>query len=74
MKTHVLRGSKREIAEDLVRIVGEVREVIVFEEESTKLDATGDGDDIFAEMRLFMSDAETVNDSRSAIYSRLDNE
>ena len=33
MKTHVLRGSKEEIAQNLVRISGEVREAIVFEEE-----------------------------------------
>src|SRR5688572_24524168 len=34
MKTHILRGSKQEIAESLVRISGEVHEAIVFEEES----------------------------------------
>jgi hypothetical protein len=34
MKTHVLRGSKQEIAERLVRISGEVREAIVIEDES----------------------------------------
>ncbi len=33
MKTHVLRGSKQEIVERLVRMTGEVREAIVFEEE-----------------------------------------
>jgi hypothetical protein len=33
MKTHVLKGSKQEIAEILIRISGEVREAIVFVEE-----------------------------------------
>ena len=33
MKTHVLTGSKQEIAESLARISGEVREAIVFVEE-----------------------------------------
>ena len=37
MTTHVLRGSKQEIAERLVRISGEVREAIVFEEEAQAL-------------------------------------
>ena len=36
MKLHILRGSKQEIAESLVRMSGEVREAIVFEEESAK--------------------------------------
>lgn len=33
MKSHVLRGTKQEIAEGLARIGGVVREAIVFEEE-----------------------------------------
>jgi hypothetical protein len=77
MKAHVLRGSKQEIAEDLVRISGEVREAIVFVEES---DAAGVGtetedvDDIFAEMLPFMVDVGDVDDSREAIYARMDGE
>ncbi len=35
MKTHVLKGSKQEIAEGLARISGEVREAIVFVDEPT---------------------------------------
>ncbi len=73
MKTHVLRGSKQEIAESLVRISGEVREAIVFEEEPP-LAAPNEIEDIFAEMGLFMVDAPHVDDSRDAIYSRMDNE
>ena len=77
MKAHVLRGSKQEIAEGLARIRGEVREAIVFEEEPAPA-APGaeapDADDIFAEMRPFMADVRDVDDSREAIYSRLEGE
>lgn len=77
MKTHVLRGSKQEIAESLARIRGEVREAIVFEEEP----APGvpgaplpEDDDIFAEMRPFMVDVQDADDSREAIYSQMEGE
>ncbi len=74
MKTHVLRGSKQDIADSIARINGEVREAIVFEEEPESAPtgaATPDIEDIFAEMRPFMVDAEEVNDSRETIYTRL---
>jgi hypothetical protein len=77
MKTHILKGSKQEIAESLVRISGEVREAIVFVEESAP-EASGvqmtDAKDVFAEMRPFMVDAQDVYDSRDAIYSRMEGE
>ena len=75
MKTHVLRGSKQEIAENLVRLSGEVREVIVFEEDPAPL-ASGNShvEDIFAEMRPFMVEAPDLDDSRAAIYTRLEGE
>ena len=41
MKTHVLTGSKQEIAESLARIGGEVREAIVFVEEPAPGGARG---------------------------------
>lgn len=75
MKTHVLRGSKQEIAESLVRINGDVREAIVFEEEPTALDAApNDSMDIFSEMRAFKVDAPHVDDSREAVYTRVTGE
>lgn len=77
METHVLKGSKREIAESLLQIVGEVREAIVFVEEpaATVPAACPDvDDDIFAEMVPFMVDVPEVDDSREAIYSRMENE
>jgi hypothetical protein len=73
MKAHFLRGSKQEIAESLVRISGDVREAIVFEEEPTPA-APHDTEDIFAEMDPFMVDARDVDDSREAVYSRMDGE
>ena len=77
MKTHVLKGSKQEIAESLVRISGEVREAIVFvDEPAPPAPGTGaaDATDIFAEMRPFMVDAQDMDDSRERIYARMEGE
>jgi hypothetical protein len=77
MKPHVLKGSKQEIAESLVRISGEVREAIVFEEEPAPpgpMSPTRDTEDIFAEMCSFMVDVQDVDDSREAIYTRMEGE
>lgn len=75
MKTHVLKGTKQEIAESLVRILGEVREAIVFEDEPVNAAAgVSESADIFAEMRPFMVDVQNVDDSRPAIYTRMDGE
>lgn len=77
MKTHVLRGSKAQIAENLAKISGEVREAIVFEEEPapTSLPAPSAGRDIFDEMRPYEAKARLpVDDSRETIYAPLDGE
>ncbi len=76
MKAHVLKGTKQEIAENIARINGDVREAIVFEEEPATASSgpTGNGADIFAEMRPFMVDVPDIDDSREAIYSQLDGE
>jgi hypothetical protein len=77
MKTQILRGSKQEIAEGLARISGEVREAIVFVEDpapAAPAAHTPDADDIFAEMRPFMVDAQDVDGSREAIYTRMEGE
>jgi hypothetical protein len=77
MKTHILRGSKQEIAENLVRIRGEVREAIVFEEDSVSSlvkAAPPESMDIFAEMAPFMVDVPAVDDSREAVYTRMEGE
>ena len=73
MVTHVLRGSKQEIAERLARFDGEVREAIVFVEEPTTA-ATPEGatlaSNMFDEMRPFMVETNDIDDSREAIYTR----
>jgi hypothetical protein len=72
MQAHVLKGTKQQIAEDLARISGVVREAIVFVEEPATQMAVAD--DIFAEMRPFMVDVDEVDDSREAIYTRMEGE
>jgi hypothetical protein len=77
MKTHVLRGSKQEIAENLTRINGDVREAIVFVDEAQPVATEAevpDGEDIFAEIRTFMVDVQSLDDSRAAIYTRMEGE
>ena len=75
MSAPVLRGTKQEIADNLVRIPGEVREAIVFVEEPARAAAPMPGaEDIFAEMRPYMVDALDVDDSREAIYTRMEGE
>jgi hypothetical protein len=77
MKTHVLRGSKQEIIKELARISGEVREAIVFEEEpalTAEAASAPDAEDMFAEMRPFMVEVQDVDDSRAAIYTRMEGE
>jgi hypothetical protein len=74
MKTHVFRGSKQEIAESLVRLSGDVREAIVFEEEPVPAAAPHETEDIFAEMGPFMVDVQDVDDSRESVYTRAEGE
>lgn len=69
MKTQVLRGSREEIAEALVRLSGEVREAIVFLEETASETSAVElpaEEYLFAEMRPFMADVADADDSRVA--------
>jgi hypothetical protein len=53
MKTHVLRGSKQDIADGLAQISGEVREAIIFVDEpaaAASAPGTPGVEDIIAEM------------------------
>ncbi len=73
MKTHVLTGSKHEIAENLVQLSGEVREVIVFIEESARIPpAPGETGDPFGEMGPFLVSAPHIDDTREGIYAPMD--
>jgi hypothetical protein len=76
MKTHVLTGSKAEIAEALARVDGVIREVIVVvEEPSDMLPPPLPGEDIFAEMEPHMVHVdEFVDYSREGIYTRMEGE
>lgn len=68
MQAHVLRGTKQQIAENLARMPGEVREAIVFVEEPAPAEARmPDREDIFAEMRSYMVDVESLDDTREAV-------
>lgn len=74
MKTHILTGSKAEIAESVTRIDGVIREVIVYVEEPVDAISTPTEEDIFAEMEPFMVSVEGVDDSRESIYTRQEGE
>jgi hypothetical protein len=75
MQAHVLRGTKQQIAENLARMPGEVREAIVFVEEPAPAAGVDAGqEDIFAEMRPYMVDVEDSDDTREAVYTRAQGE
>jgi hypothetical protein len=72
MTAYVLTGSKQEIAEKVTQIQGEIREAIVFTDDPPPpFDPT---EDIFAEMEPYTVRATSVDDSREAIYQRLEGE
>ena len=62
MQAHVLRGTKQQIAENLARMPGEIREAIVFVEETASAGPRMlDREDLFAEMRPYMVDVEELD-------------
>lgn len=75
MSARVLRGTKQEIAAAVARMTGEVREAIVFVDDPAPPTPAGSeppAGDVFAEMQAFLVDVADVDDSREAIYSRMD--
>ena len=87
MTVRVITGSKQQIAEQVSRLPGEVREAIVFIDEAPPasaapggappVGAAGSVDDFFAEMKPYMADVgidAVVDDSRDAIYGRQEGE
>jgi hypothetical protein len=75
MKTHVLTGSKAEIAEAIAHIDGEIREVFVFVQEPSDSVRAPAEEDIFAEMEAYTVKVDAfVDDSREAIYTRMEGE
>jgi hypothetical protein len=71
MKAHVLTGTKREIAETVARLEGEIREVIVFVDEPS--DSIPE-EDIFAEMEPFTVKVGGADCSRESLYTRMEGE
>jgi len=74
MKTHILRGTKEEIAQQVVRIEGDVQKAIVIVAEPSDYTPPAPDEDILAEMEPYMVDAGDVDYSREAIYSRMEGE
>ncbi len=75
MKAHVLKGTKTEIAEGVIRITGEIHEAIVFVEEPGDIPVPPrPGEDIFAEMEPYTVREASFDDSREAIYTRMEGE
>jgi hypothetical protein len=81
MSAQVLRGSKQEIADKIVQMPGEVREVIVIVEEPVDTGHAGSVkpanetvEDMFAEMEPYMVNVGDADFSREAIYSRMEGE
>jgi hypothetical protein len=73
MGAQILKGSKREIAESVARIPGEVREAIVFIEEPSDL-TEASPQELFASMEPFATHAGGADCSREALYSRMEGE
>lgn len=74
MKTKVLTGSKQEIAEQVARLDGDVREAIVFLSEPSDAGEEHPVEDIFAEMEPFMVKVDQFDCSRESIYQRMEGE
>jgi hypothetical protein len=73
MSALILRGSKQEIAENVARLPGEIREAIVFIEEPLN-PAENSPQQLFALMEPFAAHAGGADYSREMLYSRMENE
>jgi hypothetical protein len=73
MTVQVLQGSKQEIAEQVAAISGEVREAIVFIEEPSDA-VPASVEEFFAEMEPYMVHVGNADDSREALYTRMEGE
>jgi hypothetical protein len=73
MFAHVLQGPKQEIAEKILQMQGEIREVILLVEEPLP-ELPAPGEDIFAAMAPFMVNVGDAHFSCEAIYTRMEGE
>jgi len=77
MTARILTGSKQEIAQQVASLNGEVREAIVFVEEpisESTPPVPETIEELFREMQPHESHANDVDDSREAIYQRMERE
>ncbi len=74
MRAQILTGSKQQIAASVSRISGEVREAVVFVEESSDSIQDLSGEDIFLEMEPFTVKAGGADYSRETLYTRMEGE
>lgn len=77
MRPHVFRGTKEQIVEQINRLVGDVHEAIVYvneKENGEPVQRIDPNEDIFAEMDAYMVEVGDADDSREAIYSRMEGE
>lgn len=74
MKAQVLRGTKEQIAETVIRIPGEVREAVVFVDEPLDSKQDVSRGDLFAEMEAFTVQVSDADYSRETVYTQMDGE
>ena len=75
MTRYVLSGSKEEIAKTIERMEGVICEVVVMlQEPLAKLPPSNVDEDMFAEMDPYMVHVGNADDSREAIYTRVEGE
>jgi hypothetical protein len=74
MRAQVIKGSKQEIAAQVANTPGEVREAILFIEDSDLAPPDMNGEDFLAEMAEHMVHVPDVDYSRESIYERADDE
>lgn len=79
MTTRVLTGSKQQIAQQVANLQGDIREAIIFIEEPHGVPAQqpipATVEELFKEMEPYMAHSDgNVDDSREAIYTRMEGE
>jgi hypothetical protein len=77
MTVRVITGSKQEIAQKVASLEGEVREAIVFVEEpagASVQDVPATVEELFKEMEPYTTKVGDFDDSREAIYTRMEGE
>lgn len=70
MEARILTGSRRQIADAIAHMPGQVHHVVVVLEGGESPAASKGGDNIFEEMTPFLAHAGDADYSRDAIYQR----